>query len=45
VNLAVWPEGYKAWIGESLIDCLPDGLELVRHIDCGSFIYHPVHAA
>jgi len=26
-------------------DILPEGLELVRHIDCGSFIYHPVHAA
>jgi len=43
-NLAVWPEGYKAWNVESLIDCLDEGLELVRHIDCGSFIYHPVCA-
>ena len=34
----VWAEG-------TVRDCLPEGLELRRHIDCGSFFYHPVHAA
>lgn len=30
------------WIEAPLRDCLPEGLALYRHIDCGSFIYQPV---
>jgi len=44
-KLAESPSTARYWA--SLVqphDLLPEGMELLRHIDCGSFIYHPVCA-